>query len=169
MQRGFLIRNLSLFANIFWTSSQNTISFYIISIQMDKIWPISIFRFSPNYLHPQSPKMAWNPLFSQILMLVLFLFKGMCYGYSNLIPGCKINQGNSITLSQETVKNVAKIDHFCCVSDILGVYSGPNEHIDVIPLNPCKVSSWGLGHLDLLWTPLPLRLRQKPKFVFFKA
>ena len=54
---------------------------------MVEIWPVSIFRILFNYLHPQSPKMVRNPLFSKIPKLVVFLFKSMCCGYSKLVPG----------------------------------------------------------------------------------
>ena len=34
-----------------------------------------------------------------------------------------------------------KIDHFCCFSDIMGVYYELNEHIDMNPLKSCQASS----------------------------
>ena len=49
-----------------------------------------------------------------------------------------MNQDNSITLYWGNLEYGAKIYHF---SDILDVYSGPNEHIDMIPSKSCEASS----------------------------
>ena len=49
-----------------------------------------------------------------------------------------MNQDNSITLYWENLEYGAKIDHF---SDILDVYTGLNEHIDMIPSKSCEASS----------------------------
>ena len=45
-----------------------------------------------------------------------------------------MNQDISITSYRENIKNVAKIDHFRCFSDILDVYSGPNDIILILLL-----------------------------------
>ena len=52
-----------------------------------------------------------------------------------------MNQDISIILNWENVKNVVKIDHFRCFSDILGVSYELNEHIDMNPLKSCQASS----------------------------
>ena len=52
-----------------------------------------------------------------------------------------MNQDNSIILNWENVKNVVKIDHFHCFSDILDVYFGWIEQFDMIPSKSCQVSS----------------------------
>ena len=36
---------------------------------------------------------------------------------------------------------MVKIDHFCCVSDIIGVYYELNEYIEMNPLKSCQASS----------------------------
>ena len=51
---------------------------------MVEIWPVSIFRIRINYLHPQSPKMVQNPLFSKIPKLVIFFSKVCVVGTLNL-------------------------------------------------------------------------------------
>ena len=52
-----------------------------------------------------------------------------------------MNQDNSIILNWENVKNVVKIDHSRCFSDILGNYYELNEHIDMNLLKSCQASS----------------------------
>ena len=52
-----------------------------------------------------------------------------------------MNQDISIILNWENVKNVVKIDHFRCFSDILGVSYELDEHIDMNPLKSCQASS----------------------------
>ena len=52
-----------------------------------------------------------------------------------------MNQNNSIILNWENAKNVVKIDHFRCFSDIMGVYYELNEHIDMNPIKSCQASS----------------------------
>ena len=52
-----------------------------------------------------------------------------------------MNQDISIILNWENVKNVVKIDHFPCFSDILGVSYELNKHIDMNPLKSCQASS----------------------------
>ena len=64
--------------------SSQILFFCIISIQMVKIWPVSIFRIPFNYLHPQSPKMAPNPLFSKIPSWLYFFTKVCVVGTLNL-------------------------------------------------------------------------------------
>ena len=113
---------------------------------MVEIWPVSIFRILFNYLHPQSPKMVRNPLFSKIPKLVVFLFKSMCCGYSKPVPGDVWQDAKwirTITLhwTEKTSKIWSKLTTFWFFSDLLDVYYDPNEHIDMNPIKFCQASS----------------------------
>ena len=52
-----------------------------------------------------------------------------------------MNQYNSIILNLENAKDLVKIDHFRCFSDIMSVYYELNEHNEMNPLKSCQASS----------------------------